>query len=157
MPRGRSVWGRCAEAEAGWEETGGAAIPGLTDPPPRLPVPRPPPPRKQIRALSTPSLRSGTTPPTPMWDLRQLKKSPGSFHQGCSTKMNLKGETILQARGKGNGWRSENAGPPPPSPLYPSLFSGLGGGAEMFSDIFAAYGHKLRGFSKGLLDDWVGV
>lgn len=102
-------------------------------------------------------MHSGTTPPTPRWDLCQLKKSLGSFHQGCCTKMNLKGETILQARGKGSCWKSENARPPPHPHFTPTCSQVWGEGQRWFSDIFAAYGPNLRGFSKGLLDDWVDV
>ena len=114
------MWGRCAEVEARLGRDARGSNPRPDWFPSR--AARPP------LSTSAETERSSECQVFASWDYPTHNdaglgpaslKVPGSFHQGCSTKVNLKGETILQGSGEGVSWGSENAGPPTPPPTHP--------------------------------------
>lgn len=105
IPEGQDPPGRMAPRRGRWavpegkpsrEETGGAANPGLTIPLPGCQPAHSPPTRKHSRTRA-PALPPGTIhPPRLTGTLVDSLTGSWNLRGGCSTKVNLQGETVLQ-------------------------------------------------------------
>lgn len=125
------------EGKPGWEETGGAANPGLTISLPGCRPARSPPTRNTAEpgALALPP---GTIHP-PRLTGTLVDSLKGSWHLrgGCSTKVNLQGETILQRTEAASVKAVKMLASPP----LPRGLSGLSGQIR-FLFIFVARGPR---------------